>query len=99
MLQIKTIFFDDIRSLDDEANAFLATITTEAFRAMEVHEEKGFAIIRYELEEAWKNRLCSECKYWDDGGAADSTSGLCHECGKRRRFNCKACKFYKDVRG
>ena len=98
MIQIKTVFFKSICELDDSANAFLSTIDSDAFRSIKVEEEKGFAVIIYESKEAWKNAMCCDCQYWDDHGET-STSGLCHELGQRRRFNCKACKRFKDVRG
>ena len=99
MIQIKTVFFSSIREMDASVNEFLSGIGTESFKDIKVEEEKGFAVIIYEAEEAWKKRMCSECWYWDDSGESDSVSGLCHECGGRRRFNCKACDRYKDIRG
>ena len=98
MLHIKTVFFSSVKEIDASVNEFLDTIETESFRSIEVKEEKGMALILYEVKEEWKNRICYECKYWDDGGSTDSVSGLCQECGGRRRFNCKACNRFKDVR-
>ena len=98
MLHIKTVFFSSVKEIDASVNEFLDTIDTEAFKSIEVKDEKGMAFILYEVKEEWKNRICSECKYWDDGGSTDSVSGLCQECGGRRRFNCKACNRFKDVR-
>lgn len=98
MVLIKTVFFSSIKDLDTSVNAFLSTIETEAFRSIRVEEEKGYAVILYEVEEEWKERMCYECQHWDDGGSSDSVSGLCQECGGRRRFNCKACDRFKDVR-
>jgi len=98
MLQLKTIIVKSIADLDESVNAFLATIDSENFRSIEVKEEKGLAFILYEVKDAWTSRMCSECQYWDDGGSSNSVSGLCHECGGRRRFNCRACDRFKDVR-
>ena len=98
MLTHKTVFFSSIKELDASVNEVLSTISKEEFYSIEVKEEKGLAFILYEKEEPWKNALCCDCQYWDDQGET-STSGLCHECGQRRRFNCKACKSFKDVRG
>lgn len=98
MVLIKTVFFSSVHEMDDSVNAFLSTIESEAFRSIRVEEAKGYAVILYESEEAWKNRMCSECQYWDDVGSSDSVSGLCHECGGRRRFNCRACDRFKDIR-
>jgi len=94
MLQIKTFKPTDGES---KINAFLATIKTEDVKNIDVRES-GFAVIQYEVKEAWADRMCSECKYWDDSGQSDSVNGLCHECGGRRRFNCKACDRFKDLR-
>lgn len=97
MLQIKT-FSGLTESIDDQVNAFLRTLKSEAVKDIDVRET-GFAVIQYEIKDAWSDRICSECKYWDDGGSVDSVNGLCQECGGRRRFNCKACDRFKDVRG
>lgn len=99
MLHIKTIFFNSVKEIDASVNEFLDTIETDSFRSIDVKEEKGMAFILYEVKEAWKDNICADCKYWDDGGAVDSVSGLCQECGGRRRFNNKACNRFKDVRG
>ena len=98
MLQIKTIIVKSIEDLDSSVNEFLSGIDSDSFRSIEVKEEKGLAFILYEVKEEWKERMCYECQHWDDGGSADSVSGLCHECGGRRRFNCNACDRFKDVR-
>ena len=97
MLQIKT-FSGLTESIDDQVNAFLKTLKSEAVKDIDVRET-GFAVIQYEIKEEWSDRICSECKYWDDGGSVDSVNGLCQECGVRRRFNCRACERFKDIRG
>lgn len=94
MLQIKRFKPTDG---EDMINAFLATIKTEDVRNVDVRES-GFTVILYEVKEAWVNRICCDCKYFDDGGDSSSVSGVCIECGGRRRFNCKACDKFKDVR-
>ena len=98
MLQLKTVFFSSVKELDASVNEFLTGIESESFRSIEVKEDKGMAFILYEVKEKWKERMCYECQYWDDGGSSESVSGLCQECGGRRRFNCKACNRFKDVR-
>lgn len=98
MLQLKTVIVKSIEDLDTSVNEFLSTIESDAFRSLEVKEEKGLAFILYEAKESWKGRMCADCQYWDDGNSSDSVSGICHECGGRRRFNCKACDRFKDVR-
>ena len=62
MLRIKYVQGKDIQTLENNVNAFLASLTS-----------------------------------WDDGGET-TTSGLCHQCGQRRRFNNKACRSFRDVR-
>jgi hypothetical protein len=100
MLQIKIVQGKDADDLNERVNEFLATVKSDA-----IHDNIDFdipnmvAIIKYDVFEEWHGRLCSECKYWDDGESSDSVSGLCQERGCRRRFNGKACKSFKDVRG
>lgn len=95
MIQIKFVQGKDIQTLENNVNEFLASLTSEV---KDIKTENGTATILYEVLEAWKNRMCCECQYWDDGGEP-TTSGICHECGQRRRFNTRACKCFKDVRG
>lgn len=98
MVQIKLLEGVDIRSLNDACNKFLAGIDEDAVRDIRADYKEMVALIEYVTEEIWKKRMCCECQYWDDGGET-TTSGICHECGQRRRFNAKACKCFKDVRG
>lgn len=98
MVQIKIITVKELATLDAEINGFLATLKDDAAPSINIDIEKGVGTIIYTVNAEWKGRLCCECQYWDDGGEP-TTSGLCHECGKRRRFNCKACECFKDVRG
>ena len=95
MLQIKYVKGKDIETLEKNVNEFLASLTSEV---KDIKTDQNMAVILYEVLETWKNRICCECQYWDDGGET-TTSGLCHDCGQRRRFNSKACKHFKDVRG
>ena len=97
MLQIKT-FRGSENSIDDMVNEFLKNLKSEAVKDIDVREN-GFAVIQFEIKDPWTDRICSECKYWDDGGSVDSVSGLCQERGGRLRFNCKACERFKDIRG
>ena len=101
MLQVKIVQECEVNDLNKSINDFLATIKSEDFRDIkyELSDIPLIAIIQYELVEPWAKALCCDCQYWDDQGDTSSTSGLCHECGQRRRFNCKACKNFKDVRG
>ena len=97
MEQIKIIREMSKESLSNQTNAFLATLEEGALKDI-IPQGNDSIIILYEVIEQWRKRMCAECKYWDDGGHTDSVSGICHECGQRRRFNCRACKSYKDVR-
>ena len=86
-------------SLEDAVNKFLATIEAESVKDIRISDKADKAVIQYEVKEAWKDQMCGDCKYWDDGGSPSAVRGLCHECGGRRRFNCRACKEWKDMRG
>ena len=97
MLKLEPITFKTVTDLKASVNEFLSQINSEDFRSIDIKD--GIVLILYEATEEWRNRMCSECKYWDDNGLSDSVSGICHECGKRKRFNCRACKKYKDIRG
>ena len=99
MLKVKIIDGVTKHKLEDELNEFLSTLTSEAVRNI-VYDFPNFTVaIEYEMEEAWKNMICADCQHWDDGNSIDSVMGLCHECGGRKRFNCKACERFKDIRG
>ena len=99
MLQVKVISTVQVTDLESSINEFLTTVDTESVKDISVDVLDSTAVIQYEIVEEWKNALCCDCQHWDDGGSTSNVSGLCHECGQRRRFNCKACKQFKDVRG
>lgn len=99
MLQVKSFTLKSIAELDNTVNTFLKTIPEENIKSISIKEESGFVLIQYSIAEEWKKALCCDCQYWDDNGDVESTSGLCQECGMRKRFNCKACAKFKDVRG
>jgi len=94
MLKIKYVQGKDLQTLENNVNAFLASLTSEV---IDIKTEEGMVVILYKEKESWEGRLCCDCQYWDDGGEM-TTSGLCHECGQRRRFNNKSCDRFKDVR-
>lgn len=96
MLQIKYVQGKDIETLENNINAFLASLTFEEVK--DIRHGDGIVTILYERKNAWVGMMCCDCKYWDDGGEP-TTSGICQECGQRRRFNAKACERYKDLRG
>lgn len=92
MLKVKIIDAVTKHKLEDELNEFLSTITSEEVRNI-VYDFPNFTHVQ------WKNMICADCQHWDDGNSIDSVTGLCHECGGRKRFNCKACERFKDIRG
>lgn len=98
MIQIELVEGKNIRSLKNAANDFLKSYDTESIQDISFDFDHMVAVIKYELGAEWVNRICSECQYWDDSGSSDAVSGLCQEHGGRKRFNCKACKEFKDVR-
>lgn len=98
MYQIKLIEGKDIESLNTATNEFLAVFNEDAVKDIRINYDKMVAFIQYEVKDAWTDRKCYDCKYWDDGGDSASVSGMCMEHGQRRRFSCKACKSFKDIR-
>ena len=99
MLQVKVISTVQVTDLESSINEFLTTVDAEAVKNIDVDVLDATAVIQYEIIEEWTKALCCDCQHWDDGGSTSNVSGLCHECGQRRRFNCRACKQFKDVRG
>ena len=101
MLQVKIVQECEVADLNKSINDFLATIKSEDVKDIKygLSDIPLIAIIQYEVTQAYTNRKCYDCELWDDGGDPSSTSGLCHDCGQRRRFNCNACKSFKDIRG
>lgn len=101
MVQIKFIEGDTLTSLERSINSFLAGITAEDLRDISYNLEVDTktAIIEYVAQEAWKKCLCCDCQHWDGGDDTSSVIGLCQMCGKRKRFNNRACDCFKDVRG
>lgn len=98
MLQIEIVTGMTTEEIKGNVNRFLTTLQDEAVKDIKVDAAEGIATILYVIQEEWKKRMCCECQYWDDGGET-TTSGLCHQCGQRRRFNYPACKCFNDVRG
>lgn len=98
MVQIKFVEGDTLTSLERSINSFLAGITAEDLRDISYNLENKTAIIEYVAQEAWKKCLCCDCQHWDGGDDTTSVMGLCQMRGKRKRFNCRACEDFKDVR-
>lgn len=100
MLQVNIVEGFNKDELMIAINEFLETIEDdEAVKDIKVNEATWTAVIQYKVVKKWLKEKCYDCKYWDDGGDPSSVSGLCHECGQRRRFNCNACEKFKDIRG
>lgn len=97
MLQVEIVNGMTSDEIKRNINTFLATLQDDAVKDIKVEAAEGIATILYVIQELWKDRICCDCKYWDDGGETGVT-GLCHEHGQRRRFNYKACDCFKDVR-
>lgn len=99
MLQVNIVEGMNKDELMEAINDFLKTIDDEAVKDIKVNETTWTAVIQYKVIKQWTKEKCYDCKYWDDGGEPSAVSGLCHECGQRRRFNCKACEKFFDIRG
>ena len=98
MLQVKILAGSDLEGLNSQINSFLANLATEAVKDISISLDTMTAIIQYDIQDAWVEKLCVDCKHWDSGQHA-SVIGLCQECGGRKRFNNQACQQFKDVRG
>ena len=69
MIQIKLVHVGDLKTLNDNVNETLAGIPSEAIKEpIKFDFSEMVAIIQFELIEEWKNRMCAECRYFDDGG-------------------------------
>ena len=71
MLQVKIVQECEVNDLNKSINDFLATIKSEDVKDIkyELSDIPLIAIIQYEITEAFVNRKCYDCKYWDDGGS------------------------------
>ena len=98
MLQVEIVTGMTAEEIKRNVNVFLTTLQDDAVKDIKVEASEGIATILYVIQDEWKKRMCCECQYWDDGGET-TTSGICHQCGARRRFNYPACECFKDVRG
>ena len=99
MIQVNILNGDNSKELMASVNDFLKTLDDEAVMDIKVDELTWTAVVQYKVIEAWTKAKCYDCKYWDDDGDPSAVSGMCHECGQRRRFNCKACARFYDIRG
>lgn len=100
MLQIKIVSGMTAEELTEAANEFLSTILDDdAVKDIDTSAAaEGHVTIKYIVKNAWDDQMCGDCCYWDDNGNSEALSGLCHECGGYRRYSCKACSHFRDVR-
>ena len=96
-MQIEIIVGTDYRDLTNQVNAYLEKIKSKEDPKVDIDFKNVAAVVSY--TESVGNNLCCECRYFDDGDSPDSLIGLCQEHGGRKRFNCKSCKEFKDIRG
>lgn len=96
MLQVKICTGLDYQDLQASVNDALSKIDYNEPKII-WDKEKFVAIIEYIVNESYKRSLCCECQYWQENGHA-SMMGMCQNFGKRKRFDCKACASWKDVR-
>lgn len=97
MLQTRFISGDDMSDLERNLNDALRSVKGKP--TVKYFETSWTAVIETEIESEYEKRLCCECSLWDDGGSSSSLSGFCTMTGQRKRYNCRACEEYKDVRG
>ena len=96
MIKTKFIEGTDRDDLERKLNQALEQIESEP--KIKYFESRWMAVIEETIEEAYKKRLCCECAFWDDQGNSESLNAFCTMTGKRMRFNCKACRRFKDLR-
>ena len=96
MLQTKFVQGINLTDLNERLNQALSEITSKE-PSIKYFLDDNLAIIEYRTNEAYQNRLCSECAHWEDTGNGTLVN-FCTQDGKRKRYNCKACPMYKDLR-
>ena len=99
MFKIEILEGENLKDLQNKVNGFIEPLKADDIKGIDIREGTIVAIIQYEIEEEWRNAKCMDCSQWDDEGKTDTVSGLCHIHGRRTRFNCRACKEFKDIRG
>ena len=96
MYQVKFVLGVDAPDLTECLNRTLSNLQHDVVD-IKFPDDKTAAII-YEVEEEYKSHLCCDCAMWDDTNSTSNLIGLCQFCGKRKRFNDKACRSFKDIR-
>ena len=94
MLKTKFIEGEDRQDLEQKLNKALEEI--DGSPKIQYFENRWMAVIEYQEKPEYEGRLCCDCKFWDDDGR--SLANFCTMTGKRTRYNCKACKQFKDLR-
>lgn len=95
MLKFKLIEGTNAQELEKNVNDFVSAFDAE-LNSVQFDFIANKCAIFYDVQQ---NHICCECRYWDDSGSSENVSGLCQHHGGRRRFNCRACADYKDIRG
>jgi len=96
MLQTKFILGTDVPDLERSVNDFLSTLSTES--VCKYFPDNCLVVVEYQIHEEYKVSLCCECSLWDSQNRSN-LFGFCQLTGDRKRFSCKACPSYKDIRG
>ena len=96
MLQVKFVLGVDSLDLTECLNRTLSNLKHEVIDVK--FPDNTTAAIIYEIKEEYKDRICCDCSLWDDTTSTSNLIGLCQFCGKRKRFNDKACRDFKDIR-
>lgn len=95
MLQTKFILGTDMPDLERSLNKFLSELSAES--VCKYFPESCLVVVEYKTDEEYKTSLCCECSMWDSPNSSN-LYGFCQLKGDRKRFNCKACPSYKDIR-
>lgn len=83
--------------LEKKVNEALSEIKSDKVDIVYLPTDKHAISIEYEIHEAYQDRVCCECAYWEDTGHY-SLVNFCVLTGKRKRYICPACADYKDIR-
>lgn len=97
MIQVKFILGVDLPDLNETLNSFLQTVNSDDVNINYDHIDDLLIIVEYEKDEPYKRSICSECQNWQENSPS-SLVGLCQAKGHRKRFDCKACSAYVDIR-
>lgn len=96
MLQTRICEGLDFKDLQRSVNEALSEINSDDPKII-WETSNLLAIIEYVVNESYKKSLCCECQYWKENETS-SLMGICQLAGKRKRYDCKPCASYKDIR-